>query len=270
MAVYNTEKYVWESIESVLQQTYNNFEFIIIDDWSTDWSRDIISQFAEKDKRIRAYSRENKGLIKTRNELLSYVSHKSQYLWILDSDDYISFSWLEKFVSYLQKNKWIACITPSVELIDHEGEFLWKTKSFNSTKELIKFLPLRNTLSHWGSLLRVSTFKEIWFYYDMSFERAHDYELRSRCIWNWFVIHPDDWIMVTLSHRIHPNQWKIKFLKTTLLNDIRIKLRFLFIYSNTRSISLFLMILLYSTLMLFPSRLVYFLFILQHKVLWKK
>lgn len=67
MPVYNAEKYLAEAIESILGQTYRDFEFIITNDGSTDNSLEIIKEYAMKDQRIRVVSRENKGLVYTLN-----------------------------------------------------------------------------------------------------------------------------------------------------------------------------------------------------------
>src|SRR5271157_2692614 len=70
MPVYNAERYVSEAIESVLSQTFKDFEFLILDDGSTDGSLAILKGFAERDPRIRMTSRPNKGLAPTLNELM--------------------------------------------------------------------------------------------------------------------------------------------------------------------------------------------------------
>ena len=67
MSVYNDKKYIKESILSVLNQTYKNFEFIIINDGSTDSSLEIINQFALSDSRIRVINKSNSGLYRSLN-----------------------------------------------------------------------------------------------------------------------------------------------------------------------------------------------------------
>ncbi|GAH99719.1 unnamed protein product, partial [marine sediment metagenome] len=68
MPVYNTKKYLRQAIESILNQTFRDFEFIIVDDCSTDSSPEIIEEYAKKDKRIRAlYNSQNLKVARTRN-----------------------------------------------------------------------------------------------------------------------------------------------------------------------------------------------------------
>ena len=103
MAVYNSEKFLNESINSILNQTFKDFEFIIINDCSTDNSLKIIKEFIKKDNRIKLINNErNLGAAGTRNEGLKIA--KGKYIAILDSDD---ISYTQRFViqyNYLEDN----------------------------------------------------------------------------------------------------------------------------------------------------------------------
>lgn len=85
LPVYNGEKFLRESIESILNQTYENFEFIIINDGSTDGSLKIINDYASRDFRIKVISRENKGLVYSLNEGIDLA--KGKYIARMDADD---------------------------------------------------------------------------------------------------------------------------------------------------------------------------------------
>lgn len=84
--VYNVEKYLEQCIESVINQTYQNFELILMDDGSTDSSGFICEKYVKNDTRVRVYHQENQGLLITRRNLLKYV--EGDYCLFLDSDDY--------------------------------------------------------------------------------------------------------------------------------------------------------------------------------------
>ena len=84
--VYNVEKYLRECIDSVLNQTYQNFEIIIIDDGSTDSSGDICDAYAKRDARVKVYHQNNQGLIMARRNAIAHATGDI-YLF-LDSDDY--------------------------------------------------------------------------------------------------------------------------------------------------------------------------------------
>lgn len=85
MPVYNAEKYLDESITSILDQTYQNFEFIIINDGSTDRSLKILQKYKDNYKNIILINRDNKGLIKSLNEGLNLA--RGKYIARMDSDD---------------------------------------------------------------------------------------------------------------------------------------------------------------------------------------
>lgn len=85
ISVYNGEKYLSEAIESVLNQTYKDFEFIIINDGSTDNSLEIIKKYQNQDERIVLISRENKGLVSSLNEGIEKA--KGKYIARMDADD---------------------------------------------------------------------------------------------------------------------------------------------------------------------------------------
>jgi glycosyltransferase involved in cell wall biosynthesis len=108
MPVYNSEKYLKESIDSILNQTIKEFEFLIIDDGSTDSSVDIIKQY--NDDRIRLVcNEENKGLPYTRSKGLSLAT--GEYIALLDSDDISYPNRLEEQINYLDKNKDVIAVS---------------------------------------------------------------------------------------------------------------------------------------------------------------
>jgi glycosyltransferase involved in cell wall biosynthesis len=85
MPVYNAEQYVRQAAVSILSQSFTDFEFIIIDDGSTDGSRDILEELARRDARIRLFSRPNTGYTKALNEALSLA--RGTYIARMDADD---------------------------------------------------------------------------------------------------------------------------------------------------------------------------------------
>lgn len=95
--VYNVEQYLRECLDSVLAQTYSNYEVLLIDDGSTDSSFDICCEYCDKDKRFKVYQKENGGASSARNYGLDCAA--GEYLYFLDSDDYLKPIALEKMVS---------------------------------------------------------------------------------------------------------------------------------------------------------------------------
>lgn len=95
--VYNVEEYLHKCIDSVLCQTYKNFEIILVDDGSTDSSGQICDEYVDKDERISAIHQKNSGPSKTRNTGLENATGK--YIYFLDSDDYIESNALELLIN---------------------------------------------------------------------------------------------------------------------------------------------------------------------------
>jgi len=93
MAVYNTELYLRQCIESVISQSYDDWELIIIDDGSTDSSKDICDEWAANDTRISVVHKQNSGQAHSRNMAISMA--KGEYIMFLDSDDWIEPNTLE-------------------------------------------------------------------------------------------------------------------------------------------------------------------------------
>ena len=85
--VYNVEKYLKKCVDSILSQSYQNIEVILINDGSLDGSGEICEAYAQKDERIKYITQNNSGLGKTRNRGVEEASGK--YLLFVDSDDYI-------------------------------------------------------------------------------------------------------------------------------------------------------------------------------------
>lgn len=105
MPVYNAEKYVSKAIESVLKQTYTNFELLLIDDKSTDNSKKICDEFSQKDSRIIVYENnsDNHGPGATRNIGLDHAA--GEYIYFMDSDDWIDDRLLEASVNRILETK---------------------------------------------------------------------------------------------------------------------------------------------------------------------
>lgn len=124
MPVYNVEKYIAFTIRSIIDQTYTNWELIIVDDHSTDSSYDIIQLFALKDKRIKFIKlEENYGAAKSRNLGIKMATGK--YLAFLDSDDLWKKNKLEIQLNFMKKNNYSFTFT-SYQLINEKGDLINK------------------------------------------------------------------------------------------------------------------------------------------------
>lgn len=125
MPAYNSEDFIIETIQSVIKQTYENWELLIIDDCSTDRTQEIIKDFAESDKRVK-YHRltENSGAATARNTAIDLAQGK--YLAFLDSDDLWYPQKLDKQINFMEANGYDFTCTNYTK-IDENSSFLDKT-----------------------------------------------------------------------------------------------------------------------------------------------
>ena len=119
MSVYNGERFLDLAIESVLAQTFTDFEFLILDDGSTDRSRAIIESYARKDSRIRLISRENRGLIFSLNQLLAEA--QAPLIARMDADDICKPHRFERQHAFLQDHPDYGVVGSAAEDIDENG-----------------------------------------------------------------------------------------------------------------------------------------------------
>ena len=176
MPVYNAEKYLREAIDSILQQTFTDFEFLIINDGSTDRSEEIILTYT--DPRIRYEKNEqNIKLIATLNKGFELVTTK--YVVRADADDINSLNRLELQYKFMEQH-------PDVGLSGTAYE------SFGEGKlpAIVHYAPDHNTicwkhfyqihLSHGTSIFRTSVLKQHRLFFDPSYSHAEDYEFFTR------------------------------------------------------------------------------------------
>lgn len=120
--LYNSEKFIEETIKSVLDQTYTNWEMIIIDDCSEDRSVEIVEKYQQKENRIKLLkNKENLGVAESRNEGIKYA--KGKYIAFLDSDDLWKKDKLKKQIFFMEENKYNFSYT-KFEKIDEKGRRL--------------------------------------------------------------------------------------------------------------------------------------------------
>jgi glycosyltransferase involved in cell wall biosynthesis len=134
MPVYNAQRYVAEAVESILGQTFTDFEFIILDDGSTDGSPAILRRYAAEDGRIRLVSRPNAGVGKTRNECLAMA--RGEYFAVMDADDVSLPERFARQVAYLNDTPDCVAVGSRVLLIDPDGDPIREWAYFASHEEI--------------------------------------------------------------------------------------------------------------------------------------
>jgi glycosyltransferase involved in cell wall biosynthesis len=120
MPVYNTEPYIAEAVESILAQTYRNFEFIIIDDGSTDRSLAILESYAAQDTRIRLSSRPNSGYLIRLNEMLDVA--QGDLIARMDADDVAMPERFARQIDFLDAHPEVVAVGSRILTIDSDGD----------------------------------------------------------------------------------------------------------------------------------------------------
>ena len=195
--VYKVEKYILATVESVLAQTYKNFEIIIIDDGSPDKSIEICQQFT--DPRIKIIRQHNRGLAGARNTGIRHA--KAEYLALLDGDDLWLPEKLEKHVEHLESSPYVGISFSRSAFIDEAGNSLG-TYLMPKLKEITPPYLLRENPVGNGSaaVVRREVFEAIKFqdnlygtiedfYFDEYFRQAEDIDcwLRIAIQTNWEI-----------------------------------------------------------------------------------
>ncbi|KHJ39625.1 putative glycosyltransferase EpsE [Pedobacter glucosidilyticus] len=174
MSVYNAEKFLKESIESILNQTYQNFEFIIINDGSSDGSLSIIQSY--NDDRIILIDQENQGLSKSLNNGIRNA--KGEFIARMDADDISINNRLELQLSFLKKNPKCVLVGANTNLIDEQGNYLYSSSLPLSWEEIKKKLP-DSYIFHSLAFFRKKTYLEAGGYNESIIHHFED-----KILWN--------------------------------------------------------------------------------------
>ena len=136
MPAYNSEKYISESIESVLKQTYQNWELLITDDKSADNTKEIVEAYKSKDKRIRLFiSKANGGAGAARNNSIDYA--KGRFIAFLDADDLWHAEKLEKQVAFMSEGNIGLSYCGYQKIINNELKGIVTPPAFTTYKKLL-------------------------------------------------------------------------------------------------------------------------------------
>ena len=216
MGAYNAERYIVDSIESVLQSNYKDWELIIVDDYSTDNTFEILQHYALIDTRIRIFKNEkNLGDYPNRNKTASYAVGK--YLKYLDSDDVIYKYSLDYMVEAMEKHP-DAALAIGFNEIDDVSPY----PIYNTPKETYQAQFLGKGFLSYGpsaSIIRKNIFDDIGGFLEQNF--IGDQELWLRIA----LTHPIIKLQPSLVwYRVHSNQQTNNERKNIFVNDIRFKI----------------------------------------------
>jgi hypothetical protein len=211
MSVFNGQAFLSEAIESILGQTFREFEFVIIDDGSTDKTSEIISAYASRDARMRIFCHKNKGRAESLNIGISLA--KANYIARMDADDVAPPQRLQNQVDFMERHPGVGLLGGAVELINTRGQVFKTVRPPSQDSEIRSAMFSRNPIFHSSVLMR----KEVVLAaggYRKALLDADDYDLflrigeRSRFA---ALAKP------VLQYRIHANQVSVQNLRRQVL-----------------------------------------------------
>ena len=181
MSVYNDENNVEDAIQSIINQTYQDFELLIMDDCSEDMTGKICKEYEKNFENIKIYKNsKNLGLTKSLNILISKSS--GEYIARQDSDDISLRSRFENQIDYIESEKLDGCSTLS--LIKNKGKKFPKFSSYFNPKFVAK---IKNPFVHGSLIIKKEVFNAV-NNYDENFYYTQDYKLTSDMLNNGYKI----------------------------------------------------------------------------------
>ena len=225
MPVYNAEKYLQAALDSILHQTYSNLDIIIINDGSTDRSKEIILNI--KDARLRYFENPvNWGIVKTRNRALDEA--KGDYIAVLDSDDIALPERIAVQVDFLEKNPDYGMCGSYFKTINGNDKILKKARFPANDRDARSYLMLRNCFCHSTVMMRSGIAKEI--KYNKEFEIVEDFMLWNQISQKSKIINLP---VFTTYYRVHGNNISttkrahmfklVNIINSQVLDDLKIK-----------------------------------------------
>ncbi|MCB9771016.1 MAG: glycosyltransferase [Candidatus Omnitrophica bacterium] len=214
MTVYNGDKYLKDAIESILKQTYTDFEFLIINDCSRDHSEETIKSFS--DKRIRLVNNEtNLGQTRSLNKGLGLA--RGRYIARIDADDLAFPAWLSKNLTALQANSQTAVVSCKAVVIDATNKIQKVLNTPCDYDDMVLRSLLATPLNHVGSVYKTDVIASLGGY-DERFRIAADFELWSKLIRNNIHLSSTDEPLVAI--RVHDHSISISERGRTDIGEI--------------------------------------------------
>ena len=178
MSVYNSERYLHQAVESILNQSFSDFEFIIIDDGSSDHSSEILLSY-QRDPRVKIVNQSNRGLSHALNRAIGLAG--SQFIARMDADDISRVDRLQKQFNFLVSNPDCILTGSNVNYINTEGRYLYTSALPLSWDKIQKILP-RTPVYHSSVMFRKSAWEKAGGYRE---DIKHHFE--DRILWNQFA-----------------------------------------------------------------------------------
>lgn len=224
MSVRNGEAHLWKAVNSILDQSFKDFEFIIVDDASNDLTSEILKKIS--DKRVKILRNKNKkGLTKSLNRAL--MKSRGKYIARMDADDIARLDRLEKQFRFLEKNLGYGIVGSWVKLIDEKGKQKGLLKFPVSYKRIVQKIFICNPLRHPTVIFNKELIERNGFY-DEKLDGAEDYDLWLRLAKHTKIANIS---LPLLKYRIHEKRVSEKEEKKVLKAAIKARIKAIFKYN---------------------------------------
>lgn len=255
MPVYNAAPYLKQSIESILDQTFADFQFIIIDDGSTDGSWEILESYAQEDERIILLrNQKNSGICLSLNTAIA--KGRWTYIVRMDADDISYPDRIHRQVAFMEQHTDVGVCGCDMRCIDEKGNVLFAKRYPSIDKDIREKLFFFNPISHSWAIIRRDVFdKTPW--YDDTYILAEDLELRFAI---WTHAHFANIPQTLLDYRIYANNSTYSKFRKMITQAIKTRRHAIKKYGYTPSMLWLLAMCLSFVMQFVPPYLVHALF----------
>lgn len=218
---YNAEKYISESVDSILNQTFNDFEIIVIDDCSTDKTWDIIQEYAVRDNRIVAVKNdENLGIAGNRNKGLGLA--RGKYIAWQDADDISLPTRIQKQFDFLESHPEVGIVGGFLQFFSDDGRSSGIRKYCENDADLRKKIFRYSPVAQPASMIRKQCLDEAGKY-NLKYPPAEDIDMSFRIGMKYKFANLQE---IVLKYREHPNSATFTRLKKIELSTMEIRKKY--------------------------------------------
>jgi glycosyltransferase involved in cell wall biosynthesis len=214
MAVRNGGPYLEKAVDSILAQTFTDFEFVIIDDGSTDSTPQVLQRYQAADRRVLVHHQENVGLTVSLNRGCGRA--RGAYLARMDADDIAFGDRLERQVGFLDRHPRVALVGSPVVRIDESGREIKRSGGPGSHAEIVRALAEYNCFTHPTVMLRKDMLAAVGGYRE-AYRQAQDYDLWLRLAERYELANLADPL---LYYRVYADQVSVRHLEQQIVSVV--------------------------------------------------
>lgn len=220
MPAYNAERFLARAVDSVLAQTHEDLELVVVDDGSTDRTFELLSDYARMDRRVRPLRNgENLGIVRTRNRAFAEADPKSAYFAIMDSDDVCVPERLSLQLGFLEAQPDYALVGGNLILIDESDRDIGRRAYPASYEAICDVMTRYNPIAQPTATVRRRAIDAVGTY-DPRYPRCQDYDLWMRIARRFKIANVEAY---TLRYRISDTQGKVTQLRKSLKLSLQIQ-----------------------------------------------